>query len=171
MFCGDINWSPKSLAAIVHSLGWSSLTVRAALRVKNSGSIHYLLLQARDCGLCGFCCCRWLRGQCFRGSRQRFAERLVDFRVEGWRLDAKAGCSPRMRFRSVVRQTGRRQRPLLRPRFHEPPRWSACDGRSDPNKGGVQSSTPPRVANGSTQSAVLRTLGLIAFLSRFAPSS
>ncbi len=34
------------------------------------------------------------RGQCPRGSRQRFAERLPSSHAEGLRLRAKAGCSP-----------------------------------------------------------------------------
>jgi hypothetical protein len=34
------------------------------------------------------------RGQCPRGSRQRFVERLPSSRAEDWRLHAKAGCSP-----------------------------------------------------------------------------
>jgi hypothetical protein len=38
-------------------------------------------------------------------------------------------------------------------------------------EGGVQSSTPPRIKNGSTQAADLRTFGLTAFLSRFAANS
>src|SRR5436309_11395325 len=35
-----------------------------------------------------------LMGQCPRGSRQRFAERLPSSRAGDWRLRAKAGCSP-----------------------------------------------------------------------------
>src|ERR1700723_1244517 len=35
------------------------------------------------------------RGQCPRGSRQRFVERLPSSRAEDWRLHAKAGCSQR----------------------------------------------------------------------------
>jgi len=72
-----------------------------------------------------------VRGQCPRGSRQRCAERLPNSRAEGWRLRAKAGCSPGMRFRSAVRLIGRPQRPRLRPRFHEPASWSYFDVRRD----------------------------------------
>ncbi|MGC1647732.1 MAG: tyrosine-type recombinase/integrase [Candidatus Sulfotelmatobacter sp.] len=49
-------------------------------------------------------------------------ERLPDFRGEGWRLRAKAGCS-RMRFSSEGRRTGKPQRPRLRSRFRGPVWW------------------------------------------------
>ncbi len=47
-----------------------------------------------------------VRGQCPRESRQRSVERLPSSRAEDWRLRAKAGCSPGMKFRSQARQIG-----------------------------------------------------------------
>ena len=43
-----------------------------------------------------------LMGQCPRGSRLRFAERLPSSRAEDWRLHARAGYSQRTCFRSEV---------------------------------------------------------------------